>query len=544
MPRQTPIRRNLVLAVGALAALVSAAVEAQRHHRATLFSEADFRGTSLGYDRDIADLRRSSLGRDNVASLRVARGCRVRLYEGAGFGGHYVEFDGSRRDLDRTAFGADRARALKIRCNWNRSWGDGGLRPTGGRPGRPGVDKPRPRPIPGQGRVTLYSRTNFRGAADGFTRDMVDLGRSRIGNDRAQSVELGRACRVRLYEESGFRGAYVELSGPVADLGRTRLGRNRASSLQLRCDNRPFDDAPDDPGYPDRPGHGDPPGRSLTLYAEIDFYGDYESFGGDVASLSGSAIGNDRASSVRLPRGCRARLYEHKDFRGRYAELARDVADLGYTEVGNNRVTSLKVRCGDRPDWGDSGGVVSYRGVTLYRDSDFRGSSETFRHDMPHLGNSYVGNDTASSVEVERGCRVRLFADIEFEGAYIELDHPEADLRGTRLGNDRVSSLQVRCGRDGDWGDGGYRRPPATLYRDRDFYGDSEAFYEDVPDLRQTRLGNDAAASIEVARGCRVRLYEDAGYRGDSVELNGDVDDLDRTPVGNRRVSSIRIWCR
>jgi hypothetical protein len=85
--------------------------------------------------------------------------------------------------------------------------------------------------------------------------------------------------------------------------------------------------------------------------------------------------------------------------------------------------------------------------VTLYRDLNFSGRSETFSDDVSDLRSSYVGNDNATSVRISRRCRARLYADANYRGAYLEVDRDISDLRGTRVGNDTVTSVQVRCER-------------------------------------------------------------------------------------------------
>ncbi len=87
-------------------------------------------------------------------------------------------------------------------------------------------------------------------------------------------------------------------------------------------------------------------------------------------------------------------------------------------------------------------------------------------------------------------------------------------------------------------------QPPVVLFEDADFRGQGVAFYRNTPDLSDSRLGNDVASSVTVARGCRVTLYSDHDFRGEAVTLADDESHLGRTPVGNDQVSSLRIDCR
>jgi hypothetical protein len=87
------------------------------------------------------------------------------------------------------------------------------------------------------------------------------------------------------------------------------------------------------------------------------------------------------------------------------------------------------------------------------------------------------------------------------------------------------------------------QRQGVTLYRDNNYRGASELFYEDTPRMKGTRIGNDALSSIRVPHGCKVILYEDIEYRGRSIELYGDEPELGRTQIGNDQVSSLRVDC-
>lgn len=325
--------------------------------------------------------------------------------------------------------------------------------------------------------ATIFADSGYRGGSHRVLRDVEDLDDSRIGRDRASSIRVDRGCRVRIYDGTRFRGPYVELSGEVRDLGRTELGNDRARSIRVRCgwnrvwgdddrsgrDDRGYRDDRDDRDYRDDRDHrddrhgrdndygdgrgwkpppyaGKPQGKGVALFRDSNFRGDYEVVYGDVPSLKQTSVGNDELSSLELDRGCYARLFEHEEFRGRYLDVKDSIPDLRRTPIGNDRVSSLQVRC--RP-WRQTN--RGWGGVTLYRDSNFRGASETFSRDIRRLHDTRVGNDSASSIEVDPGCTVVLFEHADFEGDYVELEYDVENLRQTPVGNDRVTSLRVDC---------------------------------------------------------------------------------------------------
>lgn len=215
--------------------------------------------------------------------------------------------------------------------------------------------------------------------------------------------------------------------------------------------------------------------------------------------------------------------------------------------------------------WERSGGWrdAGPRGVTLFEHEDYRGRSEFFAADDPRLTDNPIGNDRASSIQVDRGCRVTLYRDDRFRGLAEVLDDDEPSLAATRVGNDSVSSLSVRCEdagglpyrrRDSDERRPGYRpgyqpdyrgdRGGVELFVHSGFRGHSEVFEGDVADLGYSDIGNDEASSVRIARGCRAILYADVNFRGAAIRVDGDIEHLGRTPIGNDEVSSLEVRCR
>ncbi len=188
-------------------------------------------------------------------------------------------------------------------------------------------------------------------------------------------------------------------------------------------------------------------------------------------------------------------------------------------------------------------------GVTLYRDTEFRGTSETVHGDVSYLGDTRIGNDELSSIRVPRGCQVWLYHDANFEGRSFRVDGDQRELGRTPAGNDEASSLRVDCGGGGHgsghgYDDDRYESDGVTLYADAEFRGQSVTLTRDENYLGDTRIGNDSVSSIRVPRGCRAWLYADSEFRGQSIELDRDVSYLGDTRIGNDSVSSIEVECR
>jgi hypothetical protein len=288
----------------------------------------------------------------------------------------------------------------------------------------------------------------------------------------------------------------------------------------------------------------------VTLYEGARLTGERITLDRDTFDLNDTPFGARRTSSVDVPRGCRVTLFELSGYRGRSVELTDRDADLGNTSLGRNSVASLRTDCrgAGGGDLGAGGGRD--RGVTLYRDVDLEGSSQTFGEDVPDLERTRFGARRASSIEVPSGCMATLFSETGYRGRSTTFRENDNNLRNTQVGNDTASSLRVDCGerpRRHPAGD----RPPSgappsdgvTLFADKDFRGASEAFRSDVPELSRTRIGARSASSIQVPPGCRVTLFSEPNYRGRSATFDGEHSNLRNTPVGNDAAQSMRVEC-
>ena len=205
------------------------------------------------------------------------------------------------------------------------------------------------------------------------------------------------------------------------------------------------------------------------------------------------------------------------------------------------------------------------QGVTLYRDRDLRGPSQTFYDDVPDLKYTQFGSRRASSVAVSPGCYAVLYEHPHYRGRSTTFRDDDNNLRNTDVGEDTVSSMRVNCrgrhpgrrpepepdrerprheGEGEGWGHWESGQRGAILYRDRDGEGPRAFFDRDVPDLDRTRFGSRMASSIDVSPGCLVTLYELPGFRGRRTEFHERDNNLKNTAVGEDTVSSLRIRCR
>lgn len=289
------------------------------------------------------------------------------------------------------------------------------------------------------GAVTLYEGPRLTGESLTLDRDVFDLNDTQFGARRTTSIDVARGCRVTLFARSGYRGRSVEFFERDNDLGNTPLGRQSVASVRVEC----------------RGGGGDSHRpRGVTLYRDAHLNGPFDTFQSDVADLGDTRVGGGAASSLEVPSGCLAVLYSEPGFRGRSTEFRGDNNDLRNTPIGNDRAWSLRVDCGGRhgggrpgPDRPDSHSQGQSGDVTLFRDKDMRGTSESFGSDIPDLSRSRIGARSASSIRVSNGCRATLYSEPGYTGRSTTFGGDNTDLRNTDVGNDAAQSLRVECGR-------------------------------------------------------------------------------------------------
>ncbi len=87
-----------------------------------------------------------------------------------------------------------------------------------------------------------------------------------------------------------------------------------------------------------------------------------------------------------------------------------------------------------------------------------------------------------------------------------------------------------------------WKEPAALLLARKQYKGRSSVFsVGEVPHLRGTNIGDNAATSIRVIGGARVTLFLKPGFDGRSETFTEDCPDLSDRVIRNNRASSVRI---
>ncbi len=368
----------------------------------TLYEFTDFRGRCKNFTGDEMYLGNTYFGDDVASSLKIVGNWGVTLFQDADWGGQWQEFSSSDANLSDDPIGDNRASSLRV-------W----------RPGDPCATLP-------QG-VTLYHGRDFTGISQTFDQDASFLGNEPIGNDSVNSLRICGNYRVTLYRDADWSGQHEEFTAP----GDANLGDNpindpnpTASSLRIIDASDPCNTLPD----------------GVTLYTQIDFGGQKQTFSSDVMFLGNTLIGDNAARSLRVCGHWVVTLFRDADWTGPWENFTGIDANLTDNPNSNPDPTASSLRMVDSFDFCRT----LPPGATLYRGRDFTGIAQTFTSDASFLGNEPIGNDTVNSLRL-CGYNARLFRDPDWQGFSEEFtDREESNLSDNPINNPNATTSSIR----------------------------------------------------------------------------------------------------
>lgn len=387
----------------------------------------------------------------------------------------------------------------------------------------------------GYGPVVVYDQRDGRGQASSFAVGEFRNDRGEFGslnNDSARSVSVPSGYRVRFCSDEDRGG-----SGNCEEFGEGDHNlRYGGSASYIRVS-----------GSSQGGGWVGTGQRVVSVYEDRDQRGRSQQFGIGRYLNASRGLGNlrnDRASSVNVSRGFRVRICEDEGSNGlgggRCEEYREGRFNLRYSD------TASFIEVQRTGGWGSGGGWDDDpREVTVYSDINQRGSRQGFSVGMYRWIDNQFGalqNDTASSVFVPRGYRVRL-CENEAQTRYERCEEFGPGRHNLRY-NDIASSVEVRRGGSG-WGSGSGNDNgnSVIVYADADQQGTRQEFgvgtYRWL-DRQFGALPNDSASSVYVPRGMRVRLCENEGRQ--SSERCEEYGPGTHNLRYNDAASFVRVW--
>lgn len=175
------------------------------------------------------------------------------------------------------------------------------------------------------------------------------------------------------------------------------------------------------------------------------------------------------------------------------------------------------------------------RGITVFRDRDFKGASATFQNDMPNLASTEF-NDRIKSIRVGQGEQWEICDQANYRGRCVIVSGEERDLRQNDWDNKISSMRRVRGGGYPGPGpnpgpDNGY----IVIYTEKNYRGTPTNYNQPQNNLFAM---NNRAQSVTIGRG-EWQLCDGIGFSGKCVTLSRSIPDL--SSVGMRKkVRSVR----
>lgn len=282
------------------------------------------------------------------------------------------------------------------------------------------------------GGITVFTDPDFGGESASFQDEAPDL-RGYGLNDDISSIRIpsGQSWEICLDINYGNRCQVVTRS--IANL-RSIGWDDRISSLR-RVGGGGFGRGP---RGPDGPGGGF--GGGLTVFTDTNYQGESASFRSDTPDLQGYGL-NDQISSIRIPPGESWEVCQDIDYGNRCQILTRSIDNL--RSIGwDNRISSLRRVAGGRGMFGrgSNPGPGISGGVTVFRDTNFRGESASFRDTTPDLV-PFGLNDQISSIRIPPGESWEICQDVNFGNRCQVLTRSISDLDDIGW-DDRISSLR------------------------------------------------------------------------------------------------------
>lgn len=171
------------------------------------------------------------------------------------------------------------------------------------------------------------------------------------------------------------------------------------------------------------------------------------------------------------------------------------------------------------------------RGITVFRDRDFKGASASYQYDMPNLATTEF-NDRIKSIRVAQGEQWEICEHANYQGRCVIVTGEERDLRQNDWDN-MISSMRRARG-------GGYPGPGPgnnyiVLFTDKNFRGNPTNIDRQSANLFAM---NKRAQSVTIGRG-EWQLCEGLTFTGRCITLSRSVADLNTVGM-RKRIQSVR----
>ena len=456
-----------------------------------MFTECDYHGRNFFLPPGNYPRLRDVIGTNLISSFKVPRGMVVELFIGDDFTGTSSGKVTSDINCLGTVFN-NRVASARIYYQDNGGW------------------VPPVPPIGNlEGKIVLYNGCNYWGNAVSLqTGSFADI-RTILSNGTLGSMQVSPGLTIELYSGLYFTGSV---------LGRYNSNQScLPSEIQYRALSARVTSG-------DYGGNWE--GKGVSIFSDCYFGGRSKNLvPGRYNDLNVASIGINPAS-IRVAAGYEIVLYAERNFQGISAgRITENENCLGDYWIGRARSAVVTYV-------GGSGGG-NYEEVVLYRDCNFRGTSQSIAPGYYNNIYAYGGpiSVNPSSLRIPPGYKVELFQQLNYTGTRIVLNSNNSCISSSWRG--KVKSMIVTYndyGGGNPWAPGGNE---VELFSSCYYSGPSKNLGEGIyPDIRSiTGSSYVNISSLKVPHGYVVELYSQPGYRGTKTTIQADMNCL---------VSSIR----
>ena len=363
------------------------------NNRVTVYRDCGFKGQAQSFDEGWYTVSQLGIGNDQISSIWVPKGWIVTVYEDDNFQGRKQWFKNTIDCLSDNW--NDQISSIHVKRD--NSFGNYN-----------------------QGEVVVYEDCGFGGQravlGEGSFRN-YQLG---IGNDEISSIRIPFGWTVTVYEHDNFQGQSQAFTGTVDCLPPSWNDRISSIRVSRRNDYNNYTD--NNNSYND---------DQVTVYRDCYFKSVSKSFGEGNFRDYDLGVGNDKISSLKIPRGWIVTVYENNNFDGasRVFTHTVDCVPQGW----NDRISSMRVS--------RLSNYYTNNPVVVYRDCNYRSESQSFGEGWYRDYELGVGNDKISSLKIPYGWTVTVYQDDNYKGASITYNN-DIDCLPPEW-NDKISSMHV-----------------------------------------------------------------------------------------------------
>jgi hypothetical protein len=365
------------------------------NNKVTVYKDCGFKGPAQSFGEGWYTVDQLGIGNDDISSIWVPKGWVIIVYEDDKFLGRKKWFKNSVDCLPEEW--NDKISSIHIKRdnsfdNYN------------------------------EGEVVVYEDCGFRGQRSVLTEGSFRNYQLGIGNDEISSIRIPIGWTVTVYEHDNFQGQSQSFTGNTDCLPPN--WNDRISSIRVSKRNQYNN-------YNNNSNNYSNNDDQVVVYRDCYFKSVSKAFGEGNFRHDELGVGNDKMSSLKIPRGWLVTVYENDNFDGASRVFTHDVDCV--PQDWNDRISSMRISR-----------LVNYYSnnpVVVYRDCNYRSESQSFTEGWYRDYQLGVGNDKISSLKIPWGWTVTVYQDDNYKGASITYTG-NIDCLPPEW-NDKISSMHI-----------------------------------------------------------------------------------------------------